>query len=63
MYYPLFTLSVHSQNTQIVQILCDIRDRKFIFKGNLLSKVLKPVEIAHEWIKTKFKYCDTEFYY
>ena len=34
-------------NTQVVQILREIRDGKFIFKHNILSRIPKPVELSH----------------
>ena len=34
----------------------EIRDGTFIFKGNLLSRLPKPVELTHKWIKKIFKY-------
>ena len=37
-------------NTQVVQILCGERVVKFIFKGKLLRRPPKPVEISHEWV-------------
>ena len=33
-------------NTQIVQILRDIRDGNFLFKGPFLSRLTKPVELT-----------------
>ena len=49
-------------NTHIVQILCEIRDGNFIFKGNFLSRQPEPVELTHDWIKKIFKHPEQEFY-
>ena len=43
--------------------MCDICDKNYLFKGNLISRIPKPVELPHECIKTNFKYQDPEFYY
>ena len=43
-------------NTHIVQILHEIRDGKFLFKGNLLSTLPKSVELLNEWIEKNFNY-------
>ena len=37
-------------------------DGKFIFKVNILSRLLKPVEISHEWMLTNLKYQEPESY-
>ena len=37
-------------------------DGFFILKGNLLSRITKCVELAHERVKTNFKYQEPEFY-
>ena len=50
-------------NTQIVQILREMRDGNFLFKRKFLSRLTKPVELTHNWIKKMFKYQDPEFYY
>ena len=50
-------------NTQIFQILCEIHDVNFIFKGNILSRLPKPIELTHKWIKINFKYQEPEFYF
>ena len=49
-------------NTQIVQILHEKLDGKFLFNINFLSRLPKPVGLSHEWIKTYFKYQEPEFY-
>ena len=49
-------------NTQIIQIFSEKRDGTFILKVNLLSRLKKPVELSHEWVLTKFKYQEPEFY-
>ena len=36
---------------------------KFLFKGNLLSRLQKSVELSHEWFLENFKYQEPEFYY
>ena len=38
-------------NTQIFQILRDIRDGNFLFNGDFLSRLPKSVELSHEWTK------------
>ena len=38
----------NGRNTQIVQILYEIHDRNFLFKGNFLSRLPTPVELTHE---------------
>ena len=43
-------------NTQVVQILCEERGGKIHSKGNMLSRLIKPVELSHEWVLTNFKY-------
>ena len=43
-------------NTQIVQILCEIRGGNFLFKGNFLSRLSKPVELTYKWINKCFNY-------
>ena len=50
-------------NIQIVQILREILDGNFLFKGKLLSRLPKPAGLSHECIKKKFKYQEPEFYY
>ena len=49
-------------NTQIVQILYEKHVEIFIFKRKFLSRLPKPVEPPHEWIKKIFKYQEPEFY-
>ena len=49
-------------NTQIVHILHKKRDGIFIFKGNMLSRLTKPVELSHDWVLTNLKYQEPEFY-
>ena len=34
-------------NTQVVHILCEKHDGKFHSKGNILSRIPKPIEISH----------------
>ena len=48
-------------NTQVLHILHEELDGKFIFKGNMLSRITKPVEISHEWVLKIFKYQDPAF--
>ena len=43
-------------NTQIVHILREKRDGKFIFKDNLLSRLKKPLELSHKWVNMNPKY-------
>ena len=43
-------------NTQIVQVLLEKRDLKFIFKVNLLNILPKPVELSHKWVLENFWY-------
>ena len=50
-------------NTQIVHILREIRDGKFLYKGNFLSIIPKAVEQTNKWINTNFKYQEPESYY
>ena len=38
------------------------RHGKFIFKGNIPSRLPKPIEISHEWFLKIFKYQEPEFY-
>ena len=52
----------NSWNTQVVQILREEFDGKFLFKENMLSILPKSVEQSHEWVLTKFKYQEPEFY-
>ena len=49
-------------NTQVVQILCKECDDKLIFKGYLISRTPKPVELSHEWVLKMFKYREPEIY-
>ena len=49
-------------NTQVVHILHEKRDSKFIFKGNMISRLSKPVEISHAWVLTNFQYQEPAFY-
>ena len=34
----------------------------FLLKGYLISRLTKPVELSHEWVKTNFNYQEPEFY-
>ena len=43
-------------------MLREKRYGKFLLKGNLLSRLLKPVELSHEWVSENFKYHEPEFY-
>ena len=49
-------------NTPVFQILRKKHDDEFIFKGNLLSRLPKSVELSHNWILINFKYQGPEFY-
>ena len=49
-------------NKQIVQILHEICDVKYLFEGNIISKLPKPVEITPEQTKKNFKYQEPYFY-
>ena len=42
-------------NTYIFQILREEHDGKFIFKGNMLSRLSKTVELSHKWVLKCFK--------
>ena len=35
-------------NTQVVQIFCEERDGKFIFKVNMIFRLPKPGELSYE---------------
>ena len=35
----------------------------FVFQSKFLSILPNPVELSHKWIKTDFKYQESEFYY
>ena len=39
-----------------------IRYGKFLFKVKFISRLLKPVELTHKWIKTNFNYQEPDFY-
>ena len=52
----------NSWNTQIVQILGEIRDGHSLFKEKFLNRLPKPVELTYEWIKKIFKDKEPEFY-
>ena len=41
----------NSWNTQIVQILSEKSDGNFLFKGNILVRLPKFVELTYKWIK------------
>ena len=59
----IFSIAINNGwNTQVVQILCERRDGEFIFKGNILSMIPKPVELSHNWVLTDFKYQEPAFY-
>ena len=49
-------------NTQIFQILREKCDGNFVFKGNLISRLPKPVELTHKWTNTNYKYQEPKFY-
>ena len=49
-------------NTHIFQILREKHDGNFLFNGNLLSRLPKPVELSYEWVKINFNYQEPEFY-
>ena len=49
-------------NTHFFRVLREILDRNFLFKGNLLSRLPKSVELSHKCIKNIFKYQEPEFY-
>ena len=39
-----------------------ISNGMFNFKGNILSRLPKPVELSHKWVLTNFKYQEEEFH-
>ena len=45
----------NSCNTQVAQISREEHDGKFIFKGNMLSRLSKTVELSHKWVLKCFK--------
>ena len=49
-------------NKQVVQILHEEHNGKFIFKVNIIIRIPKPVELPHEWVLKKFKYQETALY-
>ena len=49
-------------NTDYIKILHAECDDKFHFKWNILSWVPKRFEPSHEWVLTKLKYQEPEFY-
>ena len=46
----------NGRNRQIFHKMREKRDEKLLFKGNVLSRLLKPVGLLHECTKTNFKY-------
>ena len=61
--------SIHAQltinngcNKQVVHILREDHDGKFLLKGSLISSLPNPVELSHKWVFTNLKYQDPEFY-
>ena len=52
----------NDRNKHIFQILREKRDRNIHLKGNLLSRIPKPVVLSHDWIKNNVKYQEPEFY-
>ena len=49
--------------TQIVHLLREKRDGKFIFKGKFLSILPNPVEISHKWVLKYLRYQEPYFYF
>ena len=46
----MYNCNKNGLNTQDLQILCDEHDGKFHFKGNMKSRIPKPVELSQEWV-------------
>ena len=42
--------------------MCEERGEVFIFKGNLISRTPKPIELSNKWSLTNFKYRELEIY-
>ena len=49
-------------NPQVVNTLREESDGKFIFKGNMISRVPKNVELSHKWILKNTKFQEQVFY-
>ena len=57
--------ATHTQNCNkkwLEHILHEERDVKFPFKGNIISRIKKPVELSNNWVLKNFKYQKPEFY-
>ena len=56
------TIAIRNSWNTIFQLFFDEHDGKFNFKGNLLIRSPKPVELSQEWVLEYFKYREPSFY-